>query len=156
MKALFLTVLVVPLCTHAAAAQAPAPAPGPQWASIASPRTRLSSWMDTTSVEAVGPDRFRIRTLLILPAPMPVPDRGRFDRSAARVEYDCAQRTTELLEGQWLMGETVVFTVTPTGRAEPWHRSQVESSERACEIARRVSGRGSAPADSAAAAPPRP
>jgi hypothetical protein len=154
MKALLFAVLAVTVSTHVAAAQAPAP--GPEWASIAPARSRLSSWIDTTSVEAVGPDRFRIQTLLILPAPMPVPDRGRFDRSRARVEYDCAQRTTQLLEAQWLLGETVVFTVTPTGRAEPWHRAQVESSELACELARRVAGSGSAPADSTAAIPARP
>jgi hypothetical protein len=148
-KALLLAVLAVIVVTHAATAQVTAP--GPEWASIAPARSRVSSWMDTTSVEAVGPDRFRVHTLLILPAPMPVPNRGTFDRSRARVEYDCAQRTTELLEGQWLMGETLVYSVTPTGRAEPWHRSQVESSELACAMARRVSGRGSAPADSAGA-----
>lgn len=154
MKALFLAVVAATVLTNVAAAQTPAP--GPEWASIAPARVRVSSWMDTTSVEAVGPDRFRIRTLLILPAPMPVPNRGRFDRSRARVEYDCAQRTTQLLEGQWLMGETVVFTVTPTGRAEPWHQAQVESSELACELARRVAGSGRAPADSAAVIPARP
>jgi hypothetical protein len=136
MKALLLA-LFATLAAQAAAAQRPAP--GPEWVDVAPPgMPMLSMWMDTTAVEVVAPDRFRVRMLLLVGGPMPTPNGKRFDRSLSRVEYDCAGRTTELLGGQWLLGDSVVHTVPPAGRAEPWLPGAVAMTMQKCEIARRV------------------
>jgi len=144
MRSLALAALAAILLAAPAASQAPSP--GPQWASVGPSSARVSSWMDTTTVEVVGPDRFRVRTLLILGTPMPVPVRGgEFDRSLAVVEYDCAGRTSQLIEGEWLLGETVVYTNRPTGEASSFRGRQPDLF---CQLAKRVSQAHTARADS--------
>ena len=141
MKLPMFAALVATLAAHAAAAQEPAP--GPQWASVTPASARYSTWMDTTSVEAVGPDRFRVRLLILVPGlPIPLPNGMRADRSLTREEYDCAQRSSELLSGEWRMGEKVVYTIRPPGHAQPWRPAYVESAELKCQLARRITGAG--------------
>lgn len=151
MKFLALAAIASTVAVHAAAAQRTAP--GPEWADVtpASLPTR-SMWMDTTAVEVVSPDRFRVRLLFLVGGPMPTPDGKMFDRSLSRVEYDCTGRTSELLGAQWLLGESVVRTV-PAGRAEPWLPGSTEMTLQKCRIARRVTAPGSGRADSAAVSP---
>jgi hypothetical protein len=144
MRSLALAALAAILLVAPAAPQAPSP--GPQWASVGASSVHVSSWMDTTAVEVVGSDRFRVRTLLILGIPMPLPaGGGKFDRSLAVVEYDCAGRTAELIEGQWLLGGSVVYTNRPSGSADPFRGRHPDLI---CQLARRVSQGHTAPADS--------
>lgn len=152
MKLPLLAALVATLAAHAAAAQEPAP--GPEWASVTPAQARYSTWMDTTSVEAVGPDRFRMRLLLFVPGlPIPLQNGTQADRALSHVEFDCTQRTSEVLSGDWRMGEKVVYTIRPPGRAEPWRATRSESSELECQLARRITGAGGGGAAPAGVSP---
>jgi hypothetical protein len=152
MKLPVLAALAATLAAHAAAAQEGAP--GPQWASVTPAQARYPTWMDTSSVEAVGPDRFRARLLLFVPGlPIPLQNGAQADRALSHVEFDCTQRTSELLSGDWRMGEKVVYTLRPSGRAEPWRVSRSESSELQCQLARRITGAGGGPANPAGVSP---
>lgn len=155
LKPLVLAAVAATLAAHAAAAQRTAP--GPEWVDVAPPGMPMRSmWMDTTAVEVVAPDRFRVRLLFLVGGPMPTPDGKRFDRSLSRVEYDCAGRTSELLEAQWLLGDSVVRTVPPAGRAgraEPWLPGATEMTLQKCRLARRVTAARSGRADPPAVSP---
>ncbi|HEX9939113.1 MAG TPA: hypothetical protein VGB15_18365 [Longimicrobium sp.] len=152
MKALLLALFTTTLAAHAAAAQRAAP--GPEWADVTPAGLPMRSmWMDTTAVEVVSPDRFRVRLLFLVGGPMPTPDGKRFDRSLSRVEYDCTGRTSELLEAQWMLGDSVVRTVPPDGRVEHWLPGATEMTLQKCRLARRVTAARSGRADPPAVSP---
>lgn len=135
MKSLTFALLAVAVCAHTAAAQPRTP--GPEWVAVGPAEDGVQPWMDTTSAVTVGPDRFRVRLLLLRPDTAAW-GRVRMDRSLSRAEYDCAGRTLEILEMRWMLGDSTVNNVTPPGRPYPWTRGRTELAEAVCQLARRV------------------
>ncbi|HEU4557957.1 MAG TPA: hypothetical protein VFS20_08915 [Longimicrobium sp.] len=144
LKSLIFAAIAITICAHTAAAQRSSP--GRQWAAVGPVEDGVQPWMDTTSAVVVGPDRFRVRLMMLRPDTAAL-GRLRMDRSISRLVYDCAGRTMEMLEMRWMLGDSVVNSVGARA-SHSWTPGRTALGEAVCQLARRVAKPESAPAGS--------